>query len=262
MADLLLKVGASNGYADGDILGAFNRRRIRCVHAEHLCHLGLAGFTRDGLRPVDALARDLREACCQYRFERVSRTEIERVEIATGARVRSGAVPVEVDGQRQQMDVDLFVRRRKRHSRHGLFGTPGSEQWYGGKTDRSDAKLSLVWQAIEAKTARLETEAEFQQWPMGRLDIRSHLPIQVVEFDDATAETLIAPELDTSDPENIVTVQRRQRRVDLSLLGLSATDMSRVRDSQQDFDDRARMEHLLADVVVTKDRVVTKDLVR
>jgi hypothetical protein len=252
MADLLLKVGASNGYADGDILGAFNRRRIRCVHAEHLCHLDRAGFTPAGLRPLDALARDLREVCCQYRFERVSRAEVERVEIATGARVRFGSVPVEVDGQRQHMDVEAFVRRRKRHSRHGIFGTPGSEQWYGGRTDRSDAKLSLVWQAIEAKTPRLETESEFQRWPMGRLDIRVHLPIQVVEFDDAEAEALIAPELDTSDAENPVTLQRRQRMININAaLGLSQAQLAKVRDRQQDYDDRARMIHKPLSTLVT-----------
>lgn len=247
MADLLLKVGDGNGYADGDILCAFNRRRIRCCHAEHLCSLTQAGFTHYGLRPINALARDFREAVCQYRFERISGREIARINLWTGERVVFSDVPIFVDRKWQAIDVDLFIRRQQSHPNHAIFGAPGLELWYGGSEDRSHPKLDRVWRAIELKTPTRELEPQFQLWPMGRLDIQHHLPIRVDDFDDLEAESLVAP---PNVPDPARTSRRRARHVPIDLvLGLSPQERIAARDPNQPYDDRLIRQHLRAVVV-------------
>ena len=79
MAELAIKVGSGANYKDGDILCAFNSRRIRCTHAQHICHVKQAGGGIGGLRDNAHVARDWFEHTHQYRFERVSRTEIKRI---------------------------------------------------------------------------------------------------------------------------------------------------------------------------------------
>jgi hypothetical protein len=232
------------------------------VHAEQVCHLDHAGFTPSGLRPMDALARDFREAVCQFRFARVSATEVERVDLTTGTRVVFGAVPVMVDGVRQHMHVAAFVQRRQQHPRHGLFGAPGAEQWYGGREDRSSARLDLVWQAIEAKTPQRESDQEFQHWPAGTQDLRSHLMLAVDEFDDGVAATLVQPETEdqqTTDPETgesvttTVILQRRLHRVDIqAALGLDAGEIARVRNRNQPVDLRAERAPYTRTAIVTQ----------
>ena len=50
--ELLLKVG-SNGpdpeYQDGDVVCAFNERRILCCHAEMICHVQKVELNSEGL---------------------------------------------------------------------------------------------------------------------------------------------------------------------------------------------------------------------
>ena len=110
-------------------------------------------------------------------------------------------------------DIPLFVERRLKHEKHAIFGLAGKEIWYGGRIDTSHERLDLVWSKISELTGRLESEPEFQLWPMQRLDLMHHLALPVDDFDDAEAEALVAPVLDTSDPENPVVLHKRARHV-------------------------------------------------
>lgn len=91
----------------------------------------------------------------------------------------------------EAIHVPEFVDRRKKHERHALFGVPGFELWYGGRTDHSPTAMSVAWNAIETKTPRRRSEPEFALWPLGRLDARHHLPIRTDDFDDAEAADLV-----------------------------------------------------------------------
>jgi hypothetical protein len=150
MAEVLIKIGNGANYADGDIIAAFNRRCIRSVYAQAICHVKHEGPT--GRRSLTSLARDFREATHQYRFERIDADRVKRIEIATGLE--------EVFG-RESIDVELFVRRRLRHSRHSIFGSPGSEIWYGGRQDYNHDSLDAVWSKIAEKTDLTEDRPEF-----------------------------------------------------------------------------------------------------
>lgn len=206
MAELALKIGRGANYDDGDILCAFNLRRIRCTHAQHICHRRLAD-----MRDLNSVARDWYEITHQYRFERVSRTEIKRVTLATMDEVIIDGTPRLIDGKMQHMAVEEYVRRRRSHPRHKLFGEKGKEFWYGGRHDFSQPKVDLVWDAIEAKTPNVRTG--FNRWPVGRQDLKSHLFLPVTDFDDTEAVRLVAPELDETDPDNPIVLQKRLRQV-------------------------------------------------
>ncbi len=154
MAELALKIAPGANYADGDILCAFNSRAIRCVHAQHICHVKQAGGGIGGLRDNAHVARDWFEHTHQYCFERVSRTEIRRILLSDTSEVLIDGTPKLIDGRMQHIDVERYVNRRMLHNGHKMFGTPGREVWYGGRKDVSDANLNLVWDAIETKTPK------------------------------------------------------------------------------------------------------------
>jgi hypothetical protein len=184
MAELLLKTNATDTYAEGDILAVFNRRRTRCVHAEHLCHIDKAGFNGDGLRPIAGLAWDFRTVVFQYLFRRVTEKTIERVDQWSGK--------VDVFGP-ESIDVAEFLKRATQHATHGIFGAGGAERWFGGQFDASNDKLDQVWDRVTHHTGRRESEPEFEFWPCGRLDVRHHLAVRVKDIDDAEADALVTP---------------------------------------------------------------------
>lgn len=215
MAELLLKIEPGAGYEDGDVLCAFNRRRIRQVHAEHVCKLD--GFTREGLRPAQSLAKEFRHATHQYLFRRVSETTIERHDLWAGT--------VDTFGP-ESIDVREFLKRRLKHNAHGIFGVVGQEFWYGGGIDMSNERLNVVWNAIQRDTPRMEAEDEFKLWPMGRLDIRHHLAVRVADFSDEEAAGLVAPQVDDKGQH----VAKRNIKVDwkrdiLPDLGVTEADV-------------------------------------
>lgn len=213
MAELLLKIDPGSGYSDGDVICAFNRRMIRSVHARYLCHPRLAGRTGQGLRPLDSLSRKFYELTHQFRFARVRHGEVLRTEIATGIETSITATPNAVG---EYMHVEEYVKRRTAVAEHDVFGAAGREIWYGGRINFSAAVIESAWAVIASVTDRTGDEPEYQLWPMGRLDIRNHLAVRVVDFDDAQQEALVAPQFNLDGDGNPVgePVAKRNIRVD------------------------------------------------
>lgn len=231
MAEIALKVHSGANYTDGDILAAFNNRQIRCVHAQHICHVKHAGGGAGVHRDSSHVARDFFEQTHEFRFERISKTEVKRIRLSDLTEHIFDGTSRVIDGKRQQIDVGPFVKRRLKHNVHAIFGTDGSEVWYGGRQDFSNAALDLVWNAIETKTPN--RAADFTTWPCGSKDRRSHFFIAVIDFHDGRAADLVAPELDLSDPENPVTLRKRKHFIYFrSDLGLSAKTLSRIDDKR------------------------------
>ncbi len=254
MAELALKVGKGANYKDGDILCAFNSRRIRCTHAQHICHVKQAGGGVGVLRDNAHVARDWFEHTAQYRFERVSRMEIKRITIATLDEVIFSNKPIEVDGKMQHMDVPLYIAYRLTHNRHKIFGTPGAEVWYGGRTDVSNTKMSLVWNAIEMKTAF--REVNFMLWPASHKDLISHLFVTTNDFDEDTANDLVKAQWDIMDPDAPFRIHKRRRYIDWHDVA-ETKDYMNIEDRSLLVDLRGRMTPLVwNDVVKTKAVVV------
>lgn len=218
IAELLINVHDTGTLDDGDVLCAFNSRRRRCAHLDHVCHLNNVGKTREGLRPLGCSARWLRELTHQYKFQRVSRTEVERHNLWTG--------DIELFGA-EYMDVPLFIERRLKHERHAIFGKRGKEFWFGGKVKQAHEDLDAVWLKVSEIEGRVEDEEEFQLWPMGRLDIRSHLAIRVEDFTDDVRADLESPLTEEIDSEPVT---RKIRNVKAKWRQMLVGVQERVRD--------------------------------
>lgn len=239
MAELLLKVGDGAGYLDGDILCAFSRLRIRCVHAEHICHIKHTRTTSEGLRPINSLAAKFLEATQQYKTRRIGKAAVERVNLFTG--------------DVEELDfphLEEYLRRRLLHERHRIFGRKGREVWFGGESRVTHTVMDNVWNAIETDTPH--REATHRRWPLGRMDKRHHLAIAVDDFDETVAKELIAPEVDERTNEVAL---RRKRLVDFrSRLLLSGQDIDDIVNREREVDLRDRRDFVRASVVEERNR--------
>ncbi len=175
MAELALKIGGTATYEDGDIVDAFNRRRIRHVHAQHICHVK---HGRSELSEV------YRAKTRQFLFQRVSKLEVVRTNLLTLAGEILSDKP---NASGEYIDVPLFIARRLKHPRHGIFGPPGVERWYGGTTTATHAILDDVWAEIEGRTQYQESEPRFQQYP---LSVERPAERIVLELDGRTKRRL------------------------------------------------------------------------
>lgn len=231
MAELILATRQSSGatpFHDGDIIHAFNRRRIETVHIDHICHPWKETPDRDGRIP-DHLARPMYEARYEFRFERISRTEARKIRIATRELVK-------IVGP-DTADIDLFVRRalaakRGQNAKRAIFGTPGREIWYGGRTSWETARINALWTTIESRSPL--RRADHQLFPLGRGDRSRSLVVRVAEFDDATRTEYESPETAEDRDGNTVTVWQRRNFVDWRTI--LNVDVTRVLDREEEYD--------------------------
>lgn len=187
MAEIVLKVGDAiagdnKTYQDGDVLCAFTDRHIKCVHAEHICHIKTVAFNSDGLNPAGTLPEKFRQRTSQYKFERVSKYEIRRTNQLTQESEILSNIPNE---KGEYIHVPLYLARRKLHPGHVIFGTEGNEIWYGGRRDVSESIVDAVWNDIETCSEYRKTDHVL--WPLGVDDKRVHLGIKLTN--NITEET-------------------------------------------------------------------------
>lgn len=210
MPELIIKTstnGLDPAWQDGDIIHAMNDLRIHDVHAQHICHKNLIGFNGDGLRPANSLTEMYLSKVKQYKFERVSAKEMKRITLATLDEEILSDIP---NAKGQAIHVGLYIQRRLLHAKHMIFGTPGAEVWYGGRTRATTAIIDDIWTLIEANTLYLK--ANFGKFPWGLNDQMDHLVITVDDFDNAVRSELESSIYDNADPP--VMTKRRKNKVD------------------------------------------------
>lgn len=208
---LLLVVGSHPTYEDGDILVAKNRRATRCIHAEHICwerNISTGKKVGGFLGATYPLLEIMYSNIYQYKFERVSKTEVRRTDLLTLDEEILSLTP-NVKGE--SIDVDLYVRRRNSSASKPLFGTEGAEIWYGGNINASHDKLDIIWGEIEDRTTFREVDHLF--WNFTPLEKRLFLAISVDDFDDQTSGDLTSSLVDDTDPENPLTIKKRKHNV-------------------------------------------------
>lgn len=197
-------------YEDGDILSAVTYRNVRAERANGLC---FAKTLVNGVRQMDRLngnglynagdvLEDWFEATSQFKYERLNNTQCRVTRLSDSNEIvfNTNEPFVQHDGKTVQMDVDLFLRRRKATLAgpggrgRPIFGTPGNEYWYGGRTTTEHANLDTVWVAIESKLGVNEVDvadkAVFS-------DYRKRLVIAVNDMSDADAAALTQSKVDT-----------------------------------------------------------------
>lgn len=249
MAELMLKIGdhpsgLDEHYKDGDIVCAFSNRRIRSVHAEHICRLDNFGFNKDGLRP-SSLASKFYEAVYQYKFERISKTEIRRTDLVTLEQEIFSHIP-NVNGE--YIHLESYLARRIAHPNHKIFGTQkGKEYWYGGKVSSNHTTLDKVWSAIETDTA--ERAINYTKWPLTPAEKRIFLGVGVDDFDIAEEDRLVNLEmkLDNQAPDYDPDLQAisYKRRANINWRSLSLGNNQDIQNPAKEIDFRN----------ITKDRV-------
>ena len=232
MAELLLKVGAGAGYEDGDIVCAFNDLSVQNIHAQHICHPWKATVNTDGLLDAGTVIEDYYKRVSQYKFKRISATEVRRTDLETSTSETLSSTP---NANGEAIDVALFLSRRKAHKASNnapkmpLFGSEGSEIWYGGNTTITSITVDLVWQDIEAKT--VERKSSYPDWPLTDTEKKHFLVVPTLDFDQQKQAELIEPEYDTTDPGNPILVRKRKRKIDYTNdLTISGDTLAKISD--------------------------------
>ena len=236
---LQLVVGPHPTYEDQDILGACNWRRARHMHAEGISCQGPGGYV-GGSQPLWEiwLAK-----VHQYRFERVSLTEMKRTNLWTLEQEILSNVP---NAKGEAIHLKEYIARRVGSGKMPLFGTEGAERWYGGRTDATHERLDEVWLEIEARTPKRETD--YAGSPFG--DHRKYLVISVDDFDDETGGQLVEPLVDESDPENPVAAKKRKRHV--AWRNLRDVVEADVLDKQKEVRIEMVRKHVRSEIVLAK----------
>lgn len=168
MTELILKVGDSKEFTDGDIVHAMSPERILLTHAWHICHPKHAPRIGGQFRLIDggSLARTFYELTHQYRFE-WSGGRTRRVEIASE-------------------EVELTDASPKGHM---FDGGAAGVVWYGGRKDFYGA-AAAVWDAIEGETSSRRNDSFHTLYPWGTLDIRHYLVVRAEALTEAECHEL------------------------------------------------------------------------
>lgn len=273
MAEWAVKIGDSptaNHYEDGDIIDVFNRRRIRLAHADMICHPRIAGKKVGGLlNGTQPLLEKYYQRQAQYKWERVSRTEIKRTNLGTLSEVVYGSQPIDDPdrpGHRIHCHVEEVFAFRLKSAKLPIFGEKNREIEYGGNLKRDAVTVELIWDDIEHDTPLRRVDHDI--WPAGVVDLRVHLFVSVDEFDDTKAEDLKSPltrvvPVTDENPEGIEIVKKRKHYVDwrtgVAASLLNSASVASIEDSSIPVNIRTEETFVRANIQQTKtDRVVVK----
>ncbi len=255
MAELALYIGNHpdpKGYKEGDILQGFNDTHIQRVHAEHIC------------KTTHELRRNWCDCMCEFRYERLSRTEAQIVRMSDGTTHRFESNipflnPFNTRNKREQMDIESYIERRKKAGKKFLDGTPGKEIWWGGRSSYGDQVcVDDIWQTIEAKTPHNRTQEKYTLWSCGKCDLCEFLFISVDNFSnhersilESTMTDNIVAEREDSSNENIIA--KRLHKVNWKdELGISGPTIDRIMNKQITIDGRVTFSYERRDVIRMK----------
>lgn len=174
--NVVVRVRDGGRTKDEDVIQHFRPAVILRAHAFRYCHHALAGFTREGLRPNNGLAERFQQLSYEWRFARVSATEVLCQNLVTGDKkiVDQHPRPSGRNGRMEHVYVQEYLRRRLRHPRHRIFGAPGREVWYGGRTLNDLDTTLRVWDMIQTLRPDVRITDHLDWWPSHR-EIRGWL---------------------------------------------------------------------------------------
>ena len=128
-------------YRDGDVVCAFSTQRILWCRAQIVAKP--SGFNGDGLRSPDSLCRHFHHYVSQYMFSRVSLHEVERTDLGTGVTDLIDSTPNSVG---EYMNVVDHLENITSQDNHLVFGSMGSEVWFGGRKETID--YHDLWESV------------------------------------------------------------------------------------------------------------------
>lgn len=246
--DLIVNVtDGRGGYDEGDVLHAFTSRRILDVHAQHVVHPKL--MIREGGDVGRITPGSLLEFCLertrQFKFERISARQVRRTNLRTLDEDTISDVP---NASGEYMNVQLYLDRRVafKPSQNQMFGSAGSEYWYGGITTTTDAIMDTIWTEIEARTRHVRDD----EFPFTDREKRLYLIIKVDDLTDAEVVELLEPLIGPPDgEEEEPVINQRAVRLDLTNIGLTAEETTRLGDPNESNDLRHRTTDIGAAII-------------
>jgi len=161
--ELIVKIqsaGSNPAYQDGDVVQAMSLDQIYTVHAEMICNTSNFGFNTQGLRDVGTLLEKFESTINLYKFERVNSNDVKRINLDTLEESVISRTP-NTDGE--AIDIYQYLLRRLKSNRHKIFGSQGSEIWYGKRKIYDSSIITSVWNDIETETTNLQVNN--RSWP-------------------------------------------------------------------------------------------------
>lgn len=271
MASIAVFVGDLNPrddhyYQDGDIISAYNKRRIENKHVSEICHPWNFGFNSDGNRPDTTLAKWVCDRTYRSRFERVSQHEVRKIDLVTGKEVGIFG-HLRKNPAERTIYVQQYITLGKKilvngewlpFAGHKIFGPEGSEFWYGGKISPDRAKLDVLWPEIELVTGKMR--ADHQLYPHSEKEKKHFLILPVDEMSDSELMSLKAPELGNpvsserlGKPDEYHVVKKRSKKIDRNSLDrMTQHTKNKITDRSIPMDFRVFDSWARADIVITK----------
>ena len=211
--ELIVKVNDSASYKDGDVVDVKCLDSINFAHAENICNPRNFGFNTSGMRDRNTLLEKFLAATRTYKFERVNANDVRRTNLITG---EQDILNKTANSDGEKIHADLFISRRLVNPRHKVFGSDGSEVWYGKLRAEALADFILpVWNIIESETDYLRSDHSI--WSFSEIEKRHFACINTsgrsysgdsftrVELSGDTVYTRkssVLEELSDSDPED------------------------------------------------------------
>tara|TARA_R110002051_G_scaffold213714_2_gene278581 strand:+ start:148 stop:975 length:828 start_codon:yes stop_codon:yes gene_type:complete len=153
-------VGSNPSYQDGDVVQAMSLDQIYMTHAEMICNVSNFGFNTQGLRDTDTLLEKFEQATKKYKFERLNSNDVKRTNLVTLEESIINTIP---NTEGEAINVYRYISRRLNSNRHKIFGSQGSEIWYGKTKTYDSSIISSVWNDIETETDNLQVNNS--SWP-------------------------------------------------------------------------------------------------
>ena len=242
------------GYHDQDASIVYNGRDISEHHIKRILDHRSDAAARSSVTNLLVLGTHFEDFFIQThenRFRRVGFDACERFNLRTREAKIVTSIP-DTDGE--FMKVSEYVNKRRRRKDHRLFGDNGSEVWYGGHQDFSNAVLNRLWGIIQGSTSERRIDNEF--YPYSINEFRKNLILPFEDMTDAEKESLL--ESDYDDPSDLIgreMTRKRKRKIvfrDLSL-GVEIED---VENRSKKVDVRGRTPFTRSEGVENKPPVV------
>lgn len=218
--ELIVKVksdGSNPYYQDGDVVEAMSLDRIYLAHAEMICNPTNFDFNTFGMRDRNTLLEKFQEATHVYKFERVNSNDVRRTNLLTNEQDILNTTP-NSDGE--AINAYQFISRRVKNPNHKIFGTHGSEVWYGKMRNDAEVFIPVAWNHIETESDNLQDN--HNNWPFTDLEKRHFVCINTsgrnydgdsftrVELSGDTVTTRSMPVLeDSEDDEQSMLAKRK-----------------------------------------------------
>jgi hypothetical protein len=182
-------VGSNPSYQDGDVVQAMSLDQIYMVHAEMICNVSNFGFNIQGFRDTGTLLEKYEQSTKTYKFERLNSNDVKRTNLIT---LEESIINTTPNTEGESINVYKYISRRLKNNRHKIFGSQGSEIWYGKSKTHDSSIITSVWNDIETETTNLQVNNS--NWPFTPREKRGFVCINT-SGRDYTGESFTRVEL-------------------------------------------------------------------